>query len=165
MSVIIGKRTYELLNKQVTEELASYYLYLGMSSILSDMGLEGCASWMRVQAEEERGHAMKIYDHIISRGVKVRLLPIPAPKQEWRAPLHIFEELVRHEQRVTSLIFAIYEAAMADKDYATSSFIQWFIDEQVEEENTAKNLLDKLKKMQSSEIGIMMFDSELGHRK
>lgn len=164
MSVVIGKRTYDLLNKQVTEELMSYYLYLGMASILCDMGLEGCAHWMRIQAEEERGHAMKIYDHIISRGVKVKLLPIPAPKQEWRAPLHIFEELARHEQRVTLLIVAIYEAAMADKDYATMSFIQWFIDEQVEEENTAKNLLEKLKKMQSSEMGIMMFDSELGRR-
>lgn len=165
MSVIIGKRTYEILNKQVTEEFASSYLYLSMASVLHDMGLEGCAHWMQIQAEEERAHAMKIFDHIIKRGTKVKLLPIQAAKQEWRAPLHIFEEMVRHEQRVTLLIFAIYEAAVADKDYATLSFIQWFIDEQVEEEATAKAILDKLKKMQSSEIGVMQFDAELGQRK
>lgn len=165
MSVALGKRTYEILNKQVTEEFASSYLYLGMASVLSDMGLDGCAHWMKLQAEEECTHAMRIFDHLIKRGVKVKLLPVQASKQEWRAPLHIFEEMARHEQRITLLMFAIYEAAIADKDYATLSFIQWFIDEQVEEEATAKSLLDRLRKMQSSELGVMQFDMELGQRK
>lgn len=165
MSVTIGKRTYESLNKQVTEEFTSSYLYLSMASVLYDMGLEGCAHWMQRQAEEERTHAMKIFDHLVKRGAKVKLLPVQAAKQEWRAPLHIFEEMARHEQRVTLLIFAIYEAAVADKDYASLSFIKWFIDEQVEEEATAKGLLDKLRRMQSSDIGVMQFDAELGQRK
>lgn len=165
MSVALGKRVYEILNKQITEELASSYLYLGMASVLSDMGLQGCSSWMIKQSEEEYEHAMKIYNHMLERGAKVKLLPITAPKQEWRAPLHIFEEMHRHEQKVTSLIHAIYEAALADKDYSTMSFIKWFIDEQVEEEATATDLLDRLRKMQGSELGVIMFDKELAQRK
>ena len=131
MMTSLGKRTYEVLNKQITEELASSYLYMSMSAVLSDMGLEGCASWMMKQAEEEYQHAMRIFHHLLVRGVKVKLLPIPASKQEWRAPLHIFEEMQRHEQKVTSLIYAIYEAAVADKDYASMAFIQWFIDDPI----------------------------------
>jgi len=165
MSVAIGKRTYEIMNKQITEEFASAYLYLAMSSVLSDMGLSGCANWMKIQAQEETTHAMKIYEHMLTRGVKVKLMPIPASKQEWRSPLHIFEEMLRHEQRVTQLIMAIYEAAMADKDYASMNFMQWFIDEQVEEENKVQEVLEKLKKMQGSELGVMLFDQELGNRK
>ena len=165
MSVLIGKRVYEILNKQITEELSSEYLYLAMSAVLADMGLDGCSHWMRLQADEEHKHAMKIFEHMIERGVKIKMLPITPPKQEWRAPLHIFDEMVRHEAHVTNLIFAIYESAIADKDYATMSFLKWFIDEQVEEEATAKTLLEKVKKMQSSEIGLMMFDNELGSRK
>lgn len=165
MVASVGKRTYEALNKQVTEELASSYLYMSMSAVLSDMGLDGCASWMMKQSEEEYQHAMKIFHHLLDRGVKVKLLPIPASKQEWRAPLHIFEEMQRHEQKVTSLIYAIYEAAVADKDYATVSFIQWFIDEQVEEESIAADLLDRLRKMQGSDLGVLMFDNELAQRK
>lgn len=165
MVASVGKRSYEALNKQVTEELASSYLYMSMSAVLSDMGLDGCASWMMKQSEEEYQHAMKIFHHLLDRGVKVKLLPIPASKQEWRAPLHIFEEMQRHEQKVTSLIYAIYEAAVADKDYATISFIQWFIDEQVEEESIAADLLDRLRKMQSSDLGVLMFDNELAQRK
>ena len=164
MSITIGKRTYDLLNKQITEEFTSEYLYLAMSAVLADMGLNGCASWMVHQANEERQHGIKIYNHILMRGAKVRLGPIPAPKQEWRAPLHIFEEVLRHEQKVTNLIHAIYEAAVADKDYQTMSFIQWFIDEQVDEEATATGLLDRLRKMQSTDLGVLMFDAELGKR-
>lgn len=165
MVASVGKRTYEALNKQVTEELASSYLYMSMSAVLSDMGLDGCASWMMKQSEEEYQHAMKIFHHLLDRGVKVKLLPIPASKQEWRAPLHIFEEMQRHEQKVTTLIHSIYEAAVADKDYATMSFIQWFIDEQVEEESIAADLLDRLRKMQGSDLGVLMFDNELAQRK
>lgn len=165
MVASLGKRTYEVLNKQITEELTSSYLYMSMSAVLSDMGLEGCASWMMKQSEEEYQHAMKIFHHLLARGVKIKLLPIPASKQEWRAPLHIFEEMQRHEQKVTSLIYAIYEAAVADKDYASMTFIQWFINEQIEEEATANNLLDRLRKMQSSDLGVLMFDKELSQRK
>ncbi|MCR5224844.1 MAG: ferritin [Alphaproteobacteria bacterium] len=165
MAISLGKRVAEILNRQITEEFSSSYLYMAMSAVLSDMGLEGCASWMMKQAEEEYRHGMKIFNHMLERGAKVKLLPIAASKQEWRAPLHIFEEMQRHEQKVTSLIHAIYEAAVADKDYSTMSFIQWFIDEQVEEESVATNLLDRLRKMQSSDLGVLMFDEELGKRK
>lgn len=164
MSLTVGKRTYDLLNKQITEEFASAYLYLAMSSVLSDMGLNGCAKWMMIQSKEEMTHARKMYDHLLLRGAKIRLLPIAAPKQDWRAPLHIFEEMLRHEQKITSMITAIYEATIADKDYQTMAFMQYFMEEQIEEESTAVALLERLRKMQSSELGVIMFDAELARR-
>ena len=165
MSVSLSKSTYEVLNKQITEELASYYLYLGMASALSKMGMPGCANWMRVQAEEEQTHAMKIYEHIEKRGEQVKLLPIAAPEANWETPVAIFEEMKKHEELVTSLINSIYETAISEKDYATMNFIQWFIEEQVEEEDTACALLDKIKRLQNCETGMALFDAELGKRK
>jgi ferritin len=164
MRVSLGKRVYEALNKQITEEFGSAYTYLSMSGVLNDMGLVGCSSWMKLQAKEECDHAIKMYNHLLERGAKVKLLPIPAPKQEWRAPLHIFEEVVRHEQKITALINGIYEVAIAEKDYPSQCFMTWFVNEQVEEEATAFELLDKLKKMQSTELGVMIFDAELAKR-
>lgn len=159
-----AKRVQESLNKQINEEMYASYLYLAMANVLQDMGLDGCCNWMKKQSTEEYQHALKIYDYLISRRWKIKLLPIAAPKQDWRAPLHIFEEAMRHEQKVTSTIHSIYEMAMADKDYPTVSFLQWFIDEQVEEEASVFALVDKLRKMQSTDIGVIMFDAELAKR-
>jgi len=164
MSVSFGKRTQDALNKQISEELASAYLYMGMASVLKDMGLDGCSHWMMLQAQEERGHAIKIFDHMLARNAKIKLLPIAAPKQDWRAPMHIFEEMLRHEQKVTTEINAIYEIAGTEKDYQTQCFISWFVQEQVEEESVAASLFDRLKKMQSTDLGVLMFDAELARR-
>ena len=165
MTISIAKHVYESLNRQITEELYSSYLYLSMSAALQDMGLEGCAHWMRIQAQEEKDHAMKIYDHILLRGHKVKLFAIDAPKHEWHSVLNIFEDMLEHEEKVTALIVKINEEAIAEKDYQTQNFIRWFVDEQVEEESEASRLLDRLKKMHSSELGVLMFDKELGERK
>ncbi|MDR1334016.1 MAG: ferritin [Holosporaceae bacterium] len=164
MAVSIGKRSYEALNKQITEEFASGYLYIAMSSVFKDMGLDGCASWIMQQSQERCRDAMKIYDHMQQRSAKIKLLPIPAPKQEWRAPLHIFEEVMRNTQKNTQCISGIYELSMAEKDYQTQSFIMWFISKQVEEEAQISSILDRLRKMQSTELGVLIFDAELGKK-
>ncbi len=161
MSTSIGKRVYEALNKQITDEFILAYTYLSMSGVLSDMGLDGCAKWTRAQFDEKIARGMKVYEHIISRSAKIKLLAINAPKQDWRAPLHIFEEMMRLEQRMTTAIAAMMDAALADKDHASYSFLKGFIDEQVKKEFIVRSLLDKLKKMQSTELGVIMFDNEI----
>lgn len=164
MSISIGKRVYESLSKMVSEGLASSYLYLAMSAVFKDMGLNGCAKWMRIQSDEERARAMIVYDHILLRGHKIKFLPLPAPKQDWRAPLHIFEEMMRHEQKSTASLMAVYDYAMSDKDCQTLNFIQGLIESQIKEESTAASLLDRLQKMQGTDLGVILFDKELGER-
>jgi ferritin len=164
MGSSIGKVACEALNKQVNEELSSAYMYMAMASVLKDMGLDGCSGWMKLQAKGDCLNAVKVYDHLLERGAKIRLLPVSAPKQDWRAPLHIFEEAVRREQRVTSLVNSIYEAANGEKDFQTQCFISAFITEQIQEEAKVATLMDRLRKMQSTDLGVMIFDSELAKR-
>lgn len=164
MPTNIGKRVHEPLNKQITEEFIVAYTYLSMSSVLSDMGLDGCAQWTKMQFAENIENGVKIYNHIIDRCAKAKLLPIPAPKQDWRAPLHIFEEIARLEQKTTTSFSGIMDASAADKDHATYSFLKYFIDKQIEKESVAASLLDRLRKMQSTDLGVIMFDSELARK-
>ncbi|MDR0632463.1 MAG: ferritin [Holosporaceae bacterium] len=164
MGMSFGKRVYELLNKQISEEFGSSFLYMAMSAVLKDMGLDGCASWMMLQSKEKYQHAMKILEHIQERNAKVKLLPIAAPGQAWRAPLHIFEEMLRHEQKVSTLIDSIYELSVSEKDYVTQNFISCFVKEQSEKEAAVSNLLNRLRKMQSTDLGVIMFDTELARR-
>jgi ferritin len=160
----LGKKVGELLIKQVAEEYTSAYMYMGMAAVLKEMGLDGCASWMMRQAKEEAQHAMKVFNHLQDRGAKIKLLPINPPRGDWRAPLQIFDEMLKHEQRITAMITAIHESALAERDYASQNFISWFITEQVEEEATANALVNKLKKMQATDLGVIMFDDELAKR-
>ncbi|MDR2646029.1 MAG: ferritin [Holosporaceae bacterium] len=164
MGVSFGKRVFDMLNKQISEEFGTAYLYLAMSGVLKDMGLTGCADWMMRQFQEEYRQAIKIYKHIQERGTKIKLLPIAAPKQEWRAPIHIFEEMLRHEQKNSVMINAIYEYALAEKDYQSLCFITEFVQEQAKKEATIAYLFDRLRKMQSTELGVIMFDAELSQK-
>jgi ferritin len=164
MGVSFGKRVFDMLNKQISEEFGAAYLYLAMSGVLKDMGLAGCADWMMRQSQEEHHQAIKIYKHIQERSTKVKLLPIAAPKQEWRAPIHIFEEMLRHEQKNSVMINAIYEYAILEKDYQSLCFISEFVQEQAKKEATIAGLFDKLRKMQSTELGVIMFDVELSQK-
>ena len=164
MATNIGKRVYEPLNKQITEEMIIAYTFLSMSGVLSDMGLNGCAQWTRSQFNKKIKRSQKIFDHIITRGAKVKLFPIAAPKHDWRAPLHIFEEVMRLEQRTTTSYAGMLDAAVAEKDYGTQNFLRWFIDEQVKNDAFATYLLDRLRKMQSTDLGVLMFDTELANK-
>jgi ferritin len=137
---------------------------MAMSGVLKDMGLIGCASWMMQQSKEEYIQALKIFTHIQERSAKVKLLPIAAPKQEWRAPIHIFEEMLRHEQKITVLINGIYEYSITEKDYQSLCFITEFVDGQIKKEAMISSLFEKLRKMQSTELGVIMFDTEIAKK-
>jgi len=154
----------EALNKQINEELYSSYLYLSMSAWFENIGLKGFANWMKVQAKEELGHAMKFYKYIISRGGRVQLHEIKAPPHEWQSPLHAFEETLKHEKHITECINKLVELAEEEKDRATFNMLQWFVDEQVEEEANDEEIIAKLKMIEGSN-GIFMLDNQLAQRK
>jgi ferritin len=126
--------------------------------------LKGCANWMRVQTQEEMVHAMKFYDHVIQRGGRVVLADIEAPPTEWKSPREAFEKTYEHEQKVTGLIHDLVDLAIAEKDHASVSFLQWFVTEQVEEEESASDLAEKLKLIGGDGNGLLMLDKELGQR-
>jgi ferritin len=152
------------LNAQVNAEMYSAYLYLSMSAYFQSKSLGGFASWMRVQAQEEMVHAMKIYDFINERSGRVILAPIEAPPTEWNSPLATFEAVYEHEQKVTGLINELMELALEKHDHATNIFLQWFVSEQVEEEDSANDVVEKIKLVGDAKGGLFMLDRELGQR-
>ncbi len=161
----INKRVEEVLNKQVNAEFWSAYLYLSMAAWCESKGFKGFANWMRIQFQEETTHALKIYDFVLERAGEVKLEPIAAVKANWDNLLQMFEETYEHECKVTSLINGCYETALAEKDYATSTMLQWFIDEQVEEESNALEIIDMLKITGEKSGGVLYLDKKLGSRK
>ena len=152
------------LNDQLKQELYSSYLYLSMSAYCDDQSLTGFAHWLRLQADEEREHAMKFFDFIQDRDAKAVLQAIPQPPREFGTPLALFEQVLAHEQEITSLIDQLYSKAVAEQDHATQIFLQWFISEQVEEEKTASQLLETLRMAGNNNVALLMLDRELGAR-
>jgi len=152
------------INKQINAELWSSYLYLSMSSYFESINLSGFATWMIMQAQEEVNHAMRLYNHVIERGGRVLLEAIEKVPTEWKSPLHVFEETYKHEQKVTSLIEHLVDVAEQEKDRASLNMLQWFIDEQVEEEASADEIVQKLKLIGDQGSGLFMLDNELGQR-
>ena len=152
------------LNAQVNAEMYSAYLYLSMSAFFQSKSLSGFAGWMRVQAQEEMVHAMKFYDFINERGGRVILEPIEAPPTDWDSPLATFEAVYEHEQKVTGLINELVELAREKHDHATNIFLQWFVSEQVEEEDSANEVVEKIKLVGDAKGGLFMLDRELGQR-
>lgn len=161
---MINENVGKILNEQVNKELYSSYLYLSMSAYFSDLGLLGFANWMRVQAQEETAHAMFIYDFLIDRGAKVVLTAIDTPPNTWEAPLKVIEEALAHEVYVTGLINNIVSIAEEVKDRATMSYMNWFVDEQVEEEANAKEIIDKLKLIGDDKSALYLLDKDLSTR-
>lgn len=154
----------EALNKQVNAELYSSYLYLSMTAYFESVGLKGFANWMRVQAQEELMHAMKIYDHINERSGRVMLESIDTPPYKWDSPLTVFEDTYKHEQVVTGMINGLVDLANLEKDHATYNFLQWFVSEQVEEESNSSDIVQKLKLVKDDGRGLLMLDQELAQR-
>ena len=161
----IKNKIQEAINKQINAELYSSYLYLAMSAFFEENNWRGFAHWMRIQANEENTHAMKLFDYLLERSGKVILEDIKAPKKDWKTPLDVFEAVYKHEVKVTQLINELLNLARQEKDYATESILKWFIDEQVEEEANAKKILEKLKLIKDSVNGLFILDHELGERK
>lgn len=154
----------EAINVQIREELESSYIYLAMSARFETLNLRGAASWMRNQAQEELVHAMKFFDFLVRRGAEPRLAAIAQPKATFDKPLQAFEEALAHEQHITSCIHKLYDLAVAERDYPLQTLLHWFIDEQVEEEETAEEIINNLKMVGTSGDGLFMIDRELGQR-
>ncbi len=152
------------INEQIKHELASAYLYLSMSAHCEANNLPGMARWLRFQWEEEQAHAMKLFDYINERGGRVILEAIDTPAAEFRSPLDIFQQVYTHEQKVTSLINKLYEAAVKEHDYPTQVELQWFIKEQVEEERNAAGIVEQLKMVKDNTSALLMLDRQLGTR-
>jgi ferritin len=161
---MLSQKMQEALNEQVNAELYSAYLYLAMSAHCDAVNLHGFAHWLRLQYQEETGHALKIFDYIAERGATVHLKPIEGPPTEWESPQAVFEAVLKHEQHVTSLINKLVDLAIQESDHASNNFLQWFVAEQVEEEATADDILQKIKLIAGAPGGLFMLDQELGQR-
>ncbi|BAI80305.1 ferritin [Deferribacter desulfuricans SSM1] len=161
---MISKKMAEALNEQLNKELFSAYLYLSMSAYSEHIGLKGFANWFYVQYQEEMTHAMKFYKYILDQGEQVKLKAIEQPDQEFESPLDMFEKTLEHEKFITKSINDLVDLAIQEKDYATHTFLQWFVTEQVEEEASVNEILDQLKLVQNSGNGLFMVDKELGSR-
>ena len=161
---MISKKMQEALNSQVAAEFYSAYLYLSMSAYLESIDLKGFANWMRVQYQEEVSHAEKIFDHVIERDGRAVVKAWEAPPAEWKSALDVFETAYKHEQKVTGLINGLVDQAHAEKDHATYNFLQWFVNEQVEEEASVKTIVQQLKLLGDSRAGLFQIDRELGQR-
>ncbi len=160
----LSSKLEKILNDQVNMELASAYAYLGMVAYFQSTPLTGFARWMQVQSGEEVGHAGRFFKYIVERGGKVTLGAITEPKCDYKSPLDAFKASLSHEQKVSASICAIYELATAEKDYATLSFLKWFLDEQVEEERNVGDILAKLELVGDNRSGLYQIDQQAARR-
>jgi ferritin len=161
---MISKTMEQALNKQINREFYSAYLYLSMSSYFETANMKGFAKWMRIQAKEEQMHALKMYDYLIARGGKVNLLDVEAPKVKWSSAGKVFEEVYAHEQKVTAMINGLVELAIKEKDHASFEMLQWFVKEQVEEEEHSSAILAQVMCVGDEPGHLFLLDHHLGKR-
>ncbi len=161
---MLNKKVQGAINEQIKNELYSGYLYLSMSAYFEANNLPGFARWMRLQAEEEQEHALKFFDFVNDRGGRVMLQTIDQPPVEFESPRAIFEQTLEHEQKVTHLIHQLYELALEENDYPSQVMLQWFIDEQVEEEKNATEIVETLRMVGDKGQALVMLDRQLGRR-
>ncbi len=161
---MINPKVEAALNAQINKEFYSAYLYLSMSAHFEAKSLPGFAKWTRLQADEEKEHAMRIFDFVNARGGHVILESIEKPPAEWGTPLEIFEEILNHEKKVTQSIHDLYSLAIKENDYAAQVMLQWFIDEQVEEEANAALMVEQLKMVADHQGAILHLDRHAGKR-
>jgi len=162
---MISKKMEAALNQQINAEFYSSYLYLDMAADFEAKNLPGFANWMKVQAQEEWGHGLKMYKYLNEQNSTVKLAAIECPPAEWKSPLDVFETVYQHEQEVTGRIHDLVTLAIGEKDYATQIFLQWFVSEQVEEEANALAIVEKLKMVGDSPQGLFMLEAHLAQRK
>lgn len=162
--IMLHPRVEAALNAQINAEMWSAYLYLSMAAYCHNEGFTGMANWFQVQFKEEQDHAQILFNHVISRGGRVKLEPIDAVETEWASVLAVFENTLQHEKKVTMLINDLYTVALEEKDYAAQSMLKWFIDEQVEEEEGVQDILNHLRMIKDNGYGLYMIDKELGAR-
>ncbi|MBI3243561.1 MAG: ferritin [Chloroflexi bacterium] len=161
---MINKTVQDAINNQIAMEFYSSYIYLSMSAHFEAETLPGFANWMRIQSGEEHLHAMKLFDFINSRGGRVVLQALPQPPVEFGSPLEILQKALEHEQKVSASINNLYGLAAKENDYASQVMLQWFVNEQVEEEKTATAIVEQLKRIGNDGPALLLLDRELGAR-
>ncbi len=161
---MLSEKMQAALNAQINAELHASYLYLAMAAYFESENLLGFANWMHMQAAEENMHGMKFYNYINSRRGRVLLSPIDGPKTAWKSALGVFEDSLKHEQKVTGLINKLMDLAIGESDHATISFLKWFVDEQVEEEANVDAVIQDLKRIGDAPQGLFILDRELAGR-
>jgi ferritin len=161
---MISEKLYKAVNEQINAELWSAYLYLSMSMDAESKGYKGVANWFYVQFQEEQAHARIFMNYLNSRDCKVELLPIEPVQVEWNTVLDMFKHTLEHEKKVTSLINNLLHIATEDRDYASVSRLNWFIDEQVEEEESAREMIASFEAVEDNKYGLYMLDKELATR-
>lgn len=160
----VDKAIQEAINEQIRAELHSAYLYLAMSAHFSEANYDGFATWMKLQAREELGHAMRLYDYVLERGGHLDLRTVEGPDGDFGSPREIFESALEHEKKITAMIHALYDLAREKKDYATEMQLQWFVTEQVEEEDSAGRAVEQIRLAGDSTSALLMLDHRFGQR-
>ncbi|MBL7999885.1 MAG: ferritin [Candidatus Kapabacteria bacterium] len=160
----MNKKVLKAVNDQIQAEFESAYAYLAMSLLANDKSLPGTSQWLKAQWQEEMSHAMKLVEHVHSRGGSVALKNINVEQFKWTNMLGLFENVLSHEQHITSLIHKLYELSLAEKDYPLQILLQWFINEQVEEEESVNTVIDRIKMVGESGASILLLDRQLGER-
>ncbi|EFW39020.1 ferritin [Treponema phagedenis] len=160
---MLSDKLLKALNNQINKEIYSSYLYLAIAGHFETEGLKGFASWMKIQAQEELSHAMKFYEYIYDRDSQMEFLPIEAPAPKLGTPLEVLQIVLKHEESITKSIHDVYSLAREEGDYASESFLIWFINEQTEEEATLRDYIDSFKFV-DGKTGVMLIDRKLGER-
>ncbi len=161
---MLNQKIQDAMNDQINAELYSAYLYYSMAAYFESTSLKGFSHWMRVQALEEMTHVQKFFSYIHNRGGQVQMKPIEAPASEWTSPLAAFEATYAHEVKVTALINDLMDLALAESDHASCNFLQWFVGEQVEEEASVDQIVQKLTLVDKTEGGLFLLDQEMDKR-
>jgi ferritin len=154
----------QALNDQVSKEFYAFYLYLAMSAWFAERNFDGFAKWMRIQADEERAHALRLYDFVLDRGGHITLGPVQEPPTRWKTPFEVFDDAKKHEQLVSGSINELYTRALAEKDYPSQVMLQWFISEQVEEEKTSTAIVERIRLVGDEPSGLLILDNQMGQR-
>lgn len=161
----LSPKLTKLLNEQINNEMASSYVYLGMAAWFEQTPYSGFAQWMFAQSREETMHALKFYQYVVDRDAKVELQPIAKPKSNFKSPIDVFEHSLKQEQTVTQQINDLFEVAEQVKDHASKNLLLWFLNEQMEEEKTVRDMLDRLKLAGNDPASLLVLDREAGSRK
>ena len=161
---MFNKKIQNAINDQIQRELESAQIYLSMAAYFDSVNLPGFAQWMKMQFQEEQAHAFRFYDYVFDRGGQVILQALGQPPTEFQSPLDVLEQTLAHEQKVTGHINDLYALAVEEKEYSSQIFLQWFIEEQVEEEKSAGDIIALLERVGDNEQALMMLDRELGQR-
>ncbi|SHK56513.1 ferritin [Tepidibacter formicigenes] len=159
-----SERIIKELNNQIQKEFYSQYLYIAMEAYCGNQNLDGFSNFFHIQAQEERDHAYKIFDYINRVGGRVELEALAKPKNDFSSPLEVFELALQHEKGITKSIHNLLDIALEEKDHTTTAFLQWFVTEQAEEEESMEKIVKKLRLMQGNPAGLLMIDQELAQR-